>query len=653
MPDATDGRRRNLLIFAVAVVAIAILASGGGLTGRATGGQGCAGGDPALLPAIDPTALTAEEGCDIEAILAHPDRLAVLQEQVFTPTCAGCHQPGALSAELDLSTAEASLASLIDVPAQNAVASENGWLRVLPGNPELSFVLRKIGGPGVGEGAPMPPGDHAVTETYRTLLSEWIADGAPASTGDSLDELAACQALDTRLGETMAFADPTTECAECHTQHVEEWSISSHAYAAKDPVFHAMVQLGQQATGGNLDQFCVQCHSPIGMATGQTEVVFDEARQTYTQDVLGLDDLAKTGVSCDVCHSVTAVLEPHNARMVMSPNGIRRGTIEDPVHTDAHASAYSDLHNSSDLCSSCHAVTNPKGALVEETFQEWTESPAAELGQTCQTCHMPSYTGQAAPGGPERELHSHFFVGVDVSLLPPEEFPGYDELREKTAELLRTSATMSVTMDMTTRELVVNVENLAGHALPSGATAERQLWLEVIVKDETGAVILESGTLDEAGNLRDAFESHSTAPGSDPDLTVYTQYMLSDTVLAEITDTTEQSARKAELTAACDDIYGGQMPEGVSVVPFPWQANWQCNHMIRPGETVEERYTVPDIGASSMTVDVRLLFRSFPPYFLTELEESADLDPDVATRMPLVNIAETHLELSAALEEIE
>ena len=47
MPDATDGRRRNLLIFAVAVVAIAILASGGGLTGRATGGQGCAGGDPA------------------------------------------------------------------------------------------------------------------------------------------------------------------------------------------------------------------------------------------------------------------------------------------------------------------------------------------------------------------------------------------------------------------------------------------------------------------------------------------------------------------------------------------------------------------------------------------------------------------------------
>jgi acyl-CoA hydrolase len=75
--------------------------------------------------------------------------------------------------------------------------------------------------------------------------------------------------------------------------------------------------------------------------------------------------------------------------------------------------------------------------------------------------------------------------------------------------------------------------------------------------------------------------------------------------------------------------------------------------MIRPGETVEERYTVPDIGASSMTVDVRLLFRSFPPYFLTELEESADLDPDVATRMPLVNIAETHLELSAALEEIE
>ncbi len=651
MSDPQSTQKRNLLIFAVGVLAVGALASGGGLTGRATGGQGC-GGEPTVLHSIDPQALMPEEGCDPEAILAQTDRLAVLQEHVFTPTCAGCHQPGALSADIDLSTAEASRASLVDVPAQNTVASENGWRLVLPGNPELSFVLRKIEGPGVGEGAPMPPGDHAITETYRTLLADWIADGAPASSGDTLGDLAACEALETRLDETMAFADPTADCAECHAQHVEEWSISNHAYAAKDPVFHAMVHLGQHESGGALDQFCVQCHSPIGMATGQTEVTFDEAAGTYVQDVEGLDALAQTGVSCDVCHSVTAVLEPHNARMVLSPNGVRRGTIEDPVHTDAHASAYSELHGSSDLCSSCHAVTNPKGALVEETFQEWTASPAADEGKTCQSCHMPSYAGEAAPGGPQRELHRHFFTGVDVSLLPPDEFPGYDEMRRQTAEMLQSAASMSLSVAPDSRELVVAIENLAGHALPSGATAERQLWLEVVLRDAAGTVIFESGTLDETGNLRDAFESHTTDPGSDPHLAVYLQYMLSDPTLAELTEPDDQSARRLALTEACDDIYLGQMPEGVAVVPFPWQANWQCNYMIPPGETAEARFPVPDVPTTSYQAEVRLLFRAFPPYFLTKLEESAELDPAVATRMPTVTLAEATLELSETLQVV-
>ncbi|HCH64266.1 MAG TPA: hypothetical protein DFR83_15790 [Deltaproteobacteria bacterium] len=63
---------------------------------------------------------------------------------------------------------------------------------------------------------------------------------------------------------------------------------------------------------------------------------------------------------------------------------------------------YSELHASADVCSSCQAVTNPKGALVEETFEEWTVSPDADAEQNCQSCHMPTYRGQAAPGAPER-----------------------------------------------------------------------------------------------------------------------------------------------------------------------------------------------------------------------------------------------------------
>jgi len=649
--QANPPKRRTALLYIVGVVTVAALASGGGLSGLATGGSGC-GEAPPVLREIDTSSLVDDDGCEPEAIHAHPDRFAVLQEQVFTPTCAGCHQPAALSAGVDLSTAEASHASLINVSAQNAVAEENGWNLVLPGDPERSFLMRKVGAPGVGEGAPMPPGEHALTEVYRSLLSDWILDGAPAATETSLGDLAACAVLEERLDIPMAFADPTADCVECHAQHVEEWSMSSHAYAAVDPVFHSMVRLGQHETNGALDQFCVQCHTPIGMATGQTEVVFDEEVGSYVQDLDGLDDLAKTGVSCDVCHSISAVMEPHNARMVLSPNGVRRGTIENPAPTDAHASMFSPLHESADLCSSCHAVTNPKGALVEETFQEWVVSPAAADGKNCQSCHMPSYTGTSAPGAPVRELHRHTFTGVDVSLLPPGAFPGYHELRELSASLLQSSATLRVTSDSSTQELVVEVDNLAGHALPSGATAERQLWIEVVVRsNQSGTVLYESGTLDETGNLRDGFESHTTEPGSDPDLSVFTQYMLSDTVLAGLTDSQEKAQRREDLTSACAEIYGGQLPEGVEVVPFPWAANWQCNYMIRPGETAERRYPLPSAGAEELRVDVRLLFRSFPVYFLTKLEDSADLDPAVAGRLPLVTIAEAHLVLTDTISD--
>ena len=48
---------------------------------------------------------------------------------------------------------------------------------------------------------------------------------------------------------------------------------------------------------------------------------------------------------------------------------------------------------------------------------------------------MPSRTGVAAVGHRKRTVHEHAFVGVDVSLLPSDEFPGYDEQREKTRAL--------------------------------------------------------------------------------------------------------------------------------------------------------------------------------------------------------------------------
>ncbi|HUU51326.1 MAG TPA: cytochrome c family protein, partial [Nitrospinota bacterium] len=41
----------------------------------------------------------------------------------------------------------------------------------------------------------------------------------------------------------------------------------------------------------------------------------------------------------------------------------------------------------------------------------------------------------------------------------------------------------------------------AGHYLPTGLTFVRQMWLHVIVKDEKGNIVFESGKVDKKGNI--------------------------------------------------------------------------------------------------------------------------------------------------------
>jgi hypothetical protein len=348
--------------------------------------------------------------------------------------------------------------------------------------------------------------------------------------------------------------------------------------------------------------------------------------------------------------------------MVLTPDGTKRGTIKDPIATEAHDSSYSELHATSEVCGSCHAVTTPRGALAEETFSEWASSDAAKQGKTCQSCHMPEYIGQAAPGAPERILHRHTFVGVDVSLLPPEEFPGYESMRELVRAMLESSAQLDVKMlppsswrSRAEREIEVTITNLSGHALPTGATAERQLWLEVTIENAAGEIVFESGTLDAQGDIRDGIADHSSMPGSDPQLAYYGQYLIEDQILKALTDAEEIKQRKHELDEACDAIVkgGSEAPAEVKVVTFPWQANWQCNRMIAADASSKHIFRFGELNGKKYRARVRLLFRTFPPYFLRQLEEVGGLDAAVKERVPLVVVAEKDWRFQVGGEGLE
>ena len=118
-------------------------------------------------------------------ICAHPPgataTFATLQRKIFTPGCAtlSCH--GAGNAGGMTLAAGAAYANLVGVPPSNSAALAAGLLRVAPGDPDRSFLLRKLEGAlGPDEGQPMPRVGAQLPPALIDLVRRWIAAGAPA-----------------------------------------------------------------------------------------------------------------------------------------------------------------------------------------------------------------------------------------------------------------------------------------------------------------------------------------------------------------------------------------------------------------------------------------------------------------------------------------
>jgi hypothetical protein len=103
-----------------------------------------------------------------------------IQQNVLTPGCAAsaCHDRVTRGGELDLSNAQVSFDSMVGVGAKNPVAKANGWLLVKPNDPARSFLVRKLIGPGVGEGEAMPSVSQELNPYYVDLIERWIEEGA-------------------------------------------------------------------------------------------------------------------------------------------------------------------------------------------------------------------------------------------------------------------------------------------------------------------------------------------------------------------------------------------------------------------------------------------------------------------------------------------
>lgn len=435
-------------------------------------------------------------------------------------------------------------------------------------------------------------------------------DGGNAVPASDLD--AGDVSVDVGSDATAMYPENSPEyCGSCHKEHFKDWEGSMHAYATVDPIYRAMLDKGVQDTKGKIDQFCIQCHAPVASKNGLTPVYEDGG--VWKVDFDMKEPTIGHGVVCVTCHTMESVEATKNAEFTLTDR-----TLFGPGATgqEAHKIEASPLLNNPLMCGTCHNVVNPKGALIENTFSEWYASEFND-GQgedkTCQDCHMPAFEGEIVQGK-TRELHRHTFVGVDLALV--EDFPDKERQRRLVEELLRSCGKLEVAMSDTTtrpgvRVSVTNINN--GHALPSGSTSDRQVWVHLKVTDAQGNTVLESGMLDANGDLMDRVAGHSVTPDGDPDLLAWGSFLF------------------------------GENNEHVN---FPWEAKRSQDFLLQPGQKGWREYEIPaGHSGQTLTAHAVLRYRTFPPFLIRELIDEGYLADDALPfGIPIVDMAETTFE---------
>jgi hypothetical protein len=108
-----------------------------------------------------------------------PPSFATIQRKILTPSCStfSCH--GAARAG-GLTLGDDAFANLVGVPPSNATARAAGLERVAPGDPDRSFVLKKLTGQlTTGEGDPMPQVGSRLPPASIDLIRRWILSLTP------------------------------------------------------------------------------------------------------------------------------------------------------------------------------------------------------------------------------------------------------------------------------------------------------------------------------------------------------------------------------------------------------------------------------------------------------------------------------------------
>ena len=306
------------------------------------------------------------------------------------------------------------------------------------------------------------PGVLVADDSVRTAVDDSTAPTQQSATGRHSDDDEPADVINVataRAHEQLFIKErfPSAQsCRTCHPLHYKEWSVSQHAYALVSPVFNALQGTIIKRTNGTFGDFCIRCHTQVGMILGEPVFAPAESRPLSSRE----------GITCIVCHRINKDYGKVSGRLkivegdildpVYGPLGnevlqevladsqkYRVVTTDDATGRKIHTDSIRFFRMSQPgFCGQCHDVTFVNGFRLEELFTQYKRSPAAKKGVTCQDCHMGVEMGvnKGYPEAPAavvggiatrtRKHTVHLWSGPDHSVVHPGIFPHNPDAEE-------------------------------------------------------------------------------------------------------------------------------------------------------------------------------------------------------------------------------